>query len=233
MNECRSAQLRNLVAGIGTVDPNLDLDLINTALTHPSFAHESVAMGLKDNQRLEFLGDAVIDLAVAEYLFRAFPDQPEGELTRRRAQLVCTRSLAMVAKQLDLGGCLLLGKGEELSGGRNRLSNLADALEAIIGAFFLSVGWNDTKALVWQLLTSHPDSVLSVQNKDWKSALQEKFHKAYGKSVYYQVIREFGPDHEKQFEAAVFFEGKLLGSGNGRSKKEAEQEAAREALSSE
>ncbi|MGI9951081.1 ribonuclease III [Moorellaceae bacterium AZ2] len=206
-----------------------DLDLIDLALTHPTYAFEHNLPA--HNQRLEFLGDAVLGLAVAEYLFQEFPSLPEGDLTRLRAALVCEASLARTAEVLGLGEFLLLGHGEEQSGGRHRPSNLADALEAVIGSLYLSVGLPEVKKLVRRLFGEKVKELDGQSAMDYKTRLQEWVQKRGTENVSYKILAQWGPDHAKQFRAGVFYQGRLLATGEGRSKKEAEQEAARAALS--
>ncbi|GFN23968.1 ribonuclease III [Thermanaeromonas sp. C210] len=206
-----------------------DLELLDLALTHPTYAFEHNLPA--HNQRLEFLGDAVLGLAVAEYLFQEFPSLPEGDLTRLRAALVCEASLARTAEVLGLGEFLLLGHGEEQGGGRHRPSNLADALEAVIGSLYLSVGLPEVKRLVRRLFGERIKELDGRRVVDFKTRLQEWVQKRGTENVNYKILDQWGPDHAKQFRAGVFYRTKLLATGEGRSKKEAEQEAARAALS--
>ncbi|MDN5346608.1 MAG: ribonuclease [Clostridia bacterium] len=202
------------------------LELLDMALTHPTYAFEH---GTADNQRLEFLGDAVLGLIVADYLYRTYPDLSEGELTRLRARIVCEDSLAAAAGRLGLGRLLLLGKGEEMSGGAERESNLADAVEAVLGALYLEGGLE----LARQFFRFALDPVLKeaeIIDKDYKTRLQEEVQRLSQENVSYAILEEWGPDHAKNFRAGVYFRGKLWATGTGKSKKEAEQEAARLAL---
>lgn len=205
-----------------------DLSLLNLALTHPTYAFEHDLPA--HNQRLEFLGDAVLGLVVTEYLYQEFPSLPEGDLTRLRAAIVCEASLARVARQLGLGDLLLLGCGEEQSGGRQRPSNLADALEAVIGSLYLTEGLSVVQRLVRQLFADSLKELDGQRIMDSKTRLQEWVQKRGTDNVSYRILAEWGPDHAKQFKAGVFYRGRLLATGEGRSKKEAEQEAARAAL---
>jgi ribonuclease-3 len=209
-----------------------DLELLETALTHSSYANENNLHPSKSNQRLEFLGDTIINLVVSEYLYNKYPFYPEGELTKIRAKVVCESSLALVARKIKLGDYLLLGKGEESTGGRKRDSILADASEAITGAVFLDSDYDTVK----QFLVSRfeTDIVRAVAKGnlfiDYKTQLQEKLQKITKERISYNVTREEGPDHNKIFYVDVFLGSDVIGSGFGRNKKEAEQLAAREAL---
>jgi len=207
--------------------------LLLLALTHGSFTYENRRPEIEDNQRLEFLGDAALELIVSTYLFNRFPEYTEGELTRLRAALVCEPSLVRVAKELGLGNCLLMGKGEERSGGRKRPSILADALEALLGAIYLDQGIEKAKEFILPYLETVLRDVLEGRTtRDYKTELQEILQSMAPEPVNYTIINEKGPDHEKVFTAAVIYRGKEIGRGVGHSKKEAEQQAARLALES-
>jgi ribonuclease-3 len=203
-------------------------DLRDAALTHRSFAFEQ---GLPiTNERLEFLGDAVLGLVVTDQVYRAFPDRPEGELAKLRAAMVNMTTLADVARELGLGQALLLGKGEEQSGGRDKASILADALEAVLGAVYLDLGLKHAAALIERLFWPRISAYVRGEGeRDYKTILQELAAQDLGRLPEYRVI-ERGPDHEKEFTATVFLAGRELGRGVGRSKKEAEQRAARQAF---
>lgn len=201
--------------------------LLETALTHSSFANENKIKGTESNERLEFLGDALLGAAAAEYLFTVHPHMPEGEMTRLRAELVCEQNLCKVAAALRLGTHIRLGKGEETTGGRGRSSILADAVEAVIAAVYLDGG--DAKSLIERLILNEVPGGESVLLQDYKTALQEHVQKQYGK-LEYEITAESGPDHDKTFTAAVLINGISVSEGIGRTKKEAEQEAARCAL---
>ncbi|CEP68359.1 Ribonuclease III [Moorella glycerini] len=205
-----------------------NLEGLNTALTHPTYAYEHQLP--HDNQRLEFLGDAVLGLVIATYLYREFPHLPEGDMTRMRAAMVCEASLAKVARQINLGELLLLGQGEEISGGRQRPSNLADALEAVIGSFYLAGGLKTAQDFILQIFTPALEILKDTGVIDSKSALQEFIQQRGPDNVTYKILEEWGPDHAKQYKAGVFYRNRLLATGEGHSKKEAEQEAARAAL---
>lgn len=202
------------------------------ALTHPSLGYET-QRSQADNQRLEFLGDAVLQLALSEMLFRQFSQSDEGVLTKIRAQLVSAKALAAVARRLNLGGYLLMGRGEEASGGRERDSSLADVLEAIAGAIFLDGGMAAACAFadrLFQEALEQLESIPAEQNP--KGHLQELLQSAGDQPPTYSIVQESGPDHAKSFEATVNWQGSTLGRGLGKSKKEAETEAARSALAS-
>ncbi len=204
--------------------------LLRVALTHSSFANERRDVRIEDNERMEFLGDAVLQVSVSDYLYRRFSDLPEGDLTRIRAVVVCEASLAEKARELDLGGHMYLGRGEEASGGRTRRSLLADAFEAVVGSVYLDRGMTAARDLVLRLLGPALEAAgTGGQPSDYKTALQEKLQKDDG-SLSYQLLGESGPDHAKVFTVGVFLQGKALARGKGTSKKEAEQVAARKAL---
>lgn len=205
-----------------------ELDGLNTALIHPTYAYEHHLPS--NNQRMEFLGDAVLGLVIATYLYLEFPDLPEGDLTRMRAAIVCEGSLAKVAREIGLSDLLLLGQGEENSGGRQRSSNLADALEAVIGSLYLSGGIETARKFILQVFAPVLKILKDKSVIDSKSALQELIQKRGPENVTYKILEECGPDHAKQYKAGVFYQNRLLATGEGRSKKEAEQEAARAAL---
>ncbi len=208
-----------------------DPELLLTALTHPSYLAEHPQAN-NHNQRLEYLGDAVLGLVVADYFYQRFPEEPEGQLTRMRAAVVCEPTLARMARQLDLGSYLRLGHGEELSGGRQRASVLADALEALTGAVFLDQGWQQARRFLLLLLGEEMSTIARGSGRDYKTALQEAVQQRGGDTLAYCIIDEAGPDHDKHFTAGVLWNGEMLGKGRGKSKKEAEQQAAKNALKS-
>lgn len=203
--------------------------LFTTALTHPSYLFENPQAGLENNQRLEFLGDAILDFVVAEYLYLNYPDRPEGELTKMRAAVVNETTLARKAKEIRLGKELLLGKGEQVSGGRERPSILADAWEAVVGAIYLQYGFQEARRVILELLKSSIAEVAQGNYGDYKTMLQEKAQREETE-VSYRILAEEGPDHNKRFTAGVFLQGKLMAKGIGRTKKEAEQQAAQHVL---
>ena len=206
-------------------------ELLAEALSHSSYANEHRAAGLRSNERLEFLGDSVLGFVTAEFLFRQHPDLPEGDLTRIRAALVCEQSLYEAAQRLDLGRHLKLGRGEEGGGGRRRPSILADAMEAVFAAVYLDGGIAAADALIHRLLLdAEREEVVEERRRDYKTALQELVQRTPGTAVTYQLIEESGTDHCRVFVMVAFVGGVSAGRGEGRSKKEAEQAAARAAL---
>ena len=208
-----------------------DLRLLRAALYHSSYADEHRAQSVSSNERLEFLGDAVLGFVSADYLYGKHPDLPEGELTRIRAALVCEDSLHEVAQRLHLGDFLMLGKGEESGGGRHRPSILADAVEAVLAAVYLDGGIDEARALVHRiLLEKEPEQVVESRRRDCKTELQELVQRKPNQELRYELVSESGPDHAKVFTVAVMLNGQVVGLGSGHSKKEAEQSAARTAL---
>ena len=205
--------------------------LLSEALSHSSYANEHRANHLNSNERLEFLGDSVLGFVTAEFLFTQHPDLPEGDLTRIRAALVCEQSLYEVAKKLELGRYLKLGRGEEAGGGRERTSILADATEAVFAAVYLDGGIAEASALIHRvLLDVEREEIVEERRRDFKTSLQELIQRQADQVLSYRMIGEQGPDHAKIFQAEVLLNGESLGSGFGRSKKEAEQSAAKAAL---
>jgi ribonuclease-3 len=202
-----------------------NLSLLQNALSHSSYANERYHDSLMSNERLEFLGDSILGMLVADHLYRNFPDRPEGELTRMRADMVCERTLAKVANGLNLGEHLLLGKGEEQGGGRNRNSILADAVESVIAACYLDGGMDAAVQFVQKfILVNVP--VTRMHNMDYKTALQERVQQKKNQVLAYRLVGESGPDHDKQFVVELTLNGELVGTGTGSSKKRAEQMAA-------
>lgn len=207
---------------------------LSEALSHSSYANEHRGQHLNSNERLEFLGDAVLGFVTAEFLFLQHPDLPEGDLTRIRAALVCEQSLHEVAQKLELGRYLKLGRGEEAGGGRTRTSILADATEAVIAAVYLDGGITEASGLIHRfLLDAEKEEVVEERRRDFKTELQEFVQRQAGQELSYRMAGEQGPDHAKTFSAEVLLNGAVVGSGVGRSKKEAEQAAAADALSRE
>ena len=208
-----------------------DPALLSEALSHSSYANEHRSARLNSNERLEFLGDSVLGFVTAEYLFARHPDLPEGDLTRIRAALVCEQSLYEVARQLDLGRYLKLGRGEESGGGRERTSILADATEAVFAAVYLDGGIQAASRLIHRvLLDGAKEEAVEERRRDFKTALQELVQRQADQVLTYRMVGEQGPDHAKVFMAEVLLNGTAIGSGSGHSKKEAEQSAARAAL---
>ncbi|NLV91238.1 MAG: ribonuclease III [Firmicutes bacterium] len=208
----------------------VDLELVDIALTHKSYTYENPETA-EHNERLEFLGDAVVGLAVARYLYELLPDRPEGELASLRAAVVSAPALAKQAKGLQVGQLLRLGHGEEKTGGRERESLLANAFEALVGAIYLSLGNQRAQEFVLTQLAPEIERLLTGNPViDPKSALQEVLQKFSTEVPTYEVYKETGPDHAKEFQVVVQWRGKILGHGRGRSKKLAQQAAAREAL---
>ena len=206
-----------------------NISLLQNALTHSSYANERWHNSLLSNERLEFLGDSVLGMLVAEYLFRSFPERPEGELTRMRADMVCETTLAAAATRIGIGEHLQLGHGEERFGGRRRDSILADAMESVIAAAFLDGGLDAAKGIVQQfILVEVP--VKRMHNADYKTQLQELVQQKKNQTLSYALVGESGPDHDKQFQVEVSLNGTVVGSGSGSSKKRAEQQAARTAI---
>ena len=206
-----------------------NITLLQDALTHSSYANETWHNSLRSNERLEFLGDSILGMVVAEHLFRTFPERPEGELTRMRADMVCERALAKVANRLSLGSHLLLGHGEEQGGGRERASILADAVESVIAACFLDGGMDAARKLIETFILCEVP-VTKLSNADYKTALQERVQQKKDQTIAYRLIGETGPDHDKTFQVEVLLNGLVVGTGNGSSKKRAEQDAARVAM---
>ena len=200
--------------------------LIRVALTHSSYANER---GFGEcNERLEFLGDSVLGFVTADYFYHNLNHLPEGEMTKRRAACACEKSLYKFAKEIDLGTYIFLGKGEENMGGRNRSSILADAFEAVIAAIYLDGGLECARSFVLRFVSKAVNENISL--KDYKTELQEIIQKNPDEHLSYALVAESGPDHDKRFEVEVLLNSNVIGCGTGRSKKLAEQEAAREAL---
>ena len=219
--------IKDLETAIGYRFQNVSL--LQNALAHSSYANERWHDSLMSNERLEFLGDSILGMVVAEHLYRNFPDRPEGELTRMRADMVCENSLAAVADRLNLGQHLLLGHGEERFGGRNRASILADAVESVIAASFLDGGMEAARGIIERFILSDVP-VKRLHNVDYKTALQELVQQKKNQVLAYTLAGESGPDHDKQFRVEVSLNGKVVGTGIGSSKKRAEQDAAHSAI---
>ena len=231
MNGCSAARKGELLALAQRLGVTFhDIGLLHTALIHTSYANEAQGR-VAHNERLEFLGDAVLELASSTYLYTHFPRLPEGELTKTRASIVCSAALAKIAARLGLGEYLLLGHGEEMSGGRARTTNLEDAFEAVLGAIYLDQGWETARDYALRQLAPEFDQVRHGENlQDYKTLLQELVQKTPGSTIAYELLEATGPDHAKHYRYAVVINGKTCGEGEGSSKKEAEQQAARMAL---
>jgi len=204
-----------------------DISLLEHALTHSSYANESRGR-CTSNERLEFLGDSVLGMVVADHLFRACGDMPEGDLTRIRAALVREENLVEVARQLDLGSYLRLGRGEELCGGRQRPSIQADAVEAVLAAVYLDGGIGSARKIIHRFILDN--AVLETKTQDYKTALQELVQRQPGSEIIYELVSESGPDHCRVFVMEVSVNGQVTGRGEGHSKKAAEQMAAKAAI---
>lgn len=219
--------IKDLEAAIGYKFHNISL--LQNALTHSSYANERWHNSLLSNERLEFLGDSVLGMLVADFLYSTFPDRPEGELTRMRADMVCEHTLALVANRIHLGQHLQLGHGEERLGGRSRESILADATESVIAACFLDGGLEAAARFVKRfILVEVP--VSRPHNMDYKTALQELVQQKKNQTLTYTLVGQSGPDHDKVFAVEVCLNGETVGSGSGSSKKRAEQMAAKSAM---
>lgn len=220
---------KSLVANLGLKFKNDEL--LELALTHRSYVHEKKLPLEQSNERLEFLGDAVLGICIAEMLIHTFPEEPEGVLSKRRAALVNQKTLAKLAESIELGAALKLGKGEEKTGGRKKRSLLCDAFEAVIGAIYMDQGITVTRKYLENIFAELlPDSKKVETSQDYKTRLQEFFQSEFRKSPKYSVVKESGPDHSKTFEVQIEFEGKVVATGKGSSKREAEQDAAHSAF---
>lgn len=218
----KELQLFQKQAGIRFRDPAL----LNLAFSHRSFANESDG-GVDNNEKLEFLGDSVLGLAVAEYLFRRFPDKAEGDLAKIKSFVVSEDSLAIIARNLKVDNFILIGKGEEYSGGRSKKALLADATEAIIGAYFLDSGFKPARKFVLEHLVPEINKVVENRHrKDYKTLLQEHVQKKFKNYPRYSLLKKTGPDHNKTFWIEVRINNRVYGPGKGKNKKEAEQAAA-------
>lgn len=205
-----------------------DYELLHRAMSHSSYANEQHLGRLNCNERLEFLGDAVLELATSEYLYETYPQMPEGDATKTRASIVCEQSLAFCAKSISLEKYILLGKGEELSGGRQRPSITSDACEALIGAIYLDGGFTSAKEFILKFILN------DLEHKklffDSKTILQERIQAQHEDVLHYELVREEGPDHQKLFIVQAMLGERVIGEGKGRTKKAAEQAAAYHAL---
>lgn len=206
-----------------------NIELLKNALIHSSYANE-VRGNTHSNERLEFLGDSVLSIIVADHIYHKYPSMPEGELTRLRASLVCEKSLCTLSRELCIGEYLKLGKGEDKNGGRERDSILADAFESVLAAIYLDGGMSAAKKHIFNTVLRDLDNHNDDSFKDYKTTLQEIIQRNPEESVFYMLVDETGPDHDKQFTVAVHLNSNVIGTGIGKSKKQAEQMAAKQAL---
>jgi len=227
---------KNFINGIEEIQKVLQykfksIETLKEALTHSSYANESRDKTITYNERMEFLGDSVLGLVVSDYIYKKYNHLPEGELTKVRASVVCEPSLALRAKEINLGRYMLLGRGEENTGGRNRDSILADAFEAIIGSLYIDGGIEVAREFV---ISSLAESIELASKgslfRDYKTHLQELMQSKSSDKITYIVVNSYGPDHDKTFDVEVVTSNGVIGSGRGKSKKEAEQNAAKEAI---
>lgn len=209
-----------------------NIALLQRALTHSSYANECKD-GRTSNERLEFLGDSVLSIVVSDHIFRSFTNRPEGELTKLRANLVCERSLAAYAREIDLGEYLMLGRGEKLTGGDKRDSILSDAFEAVIAAIYLDGGLEAAAEHIMRFVSADLSDGVAGSFVDYKTLLQEKVQRSREGRVEYILVKEEGPDHMKSFTVQAVVDGKVVGEGVGQNKKKAEQLAAKQALGEE
>ena len=230
MDQQRIDQLNKVVQNVGMTDSLQDLNLLNQAFIHPTYAMERKLAPGADNQRLEFLGDAVLGLVVGELLYREYPQRAEGDLTSIRAVAVSEVTLSLLAREAGLSEFLLLGRGEEKTGGRYRASILADAFEAFLGALYLQMPFDELSSYITSVFRPVICQIIQSGYKDPKTQLQEMAQESHKKSVTYRVLEESGPDHDKTFTAAVVWEDEIIAVGRGKSKKEAERNAAEQAI---
>lgn len=227
--------LENLKNQIPSIEKNLfytfkDKDLLILAFVHRSFINEYRDLVKEHNERLEFLGDSVLGLLISEYLYKYLPSTPEGELSSLRSRLVEAPSCVSYVNKLNISDSILLGRGEQMNSGRGRDSILADLFEAVLGAIHLDGGIEAAKAFLFRTLSQEIDAILKQPLRNWKAELQDYAQKKHQEPPHYKVLEESGPDHKKTFSVAVFIDGKEMGRGIGRSKKEAQQEAAKAGL---
>lgn len=230
MQDKRKQQLQGFCDSLGI--RMHDLELLDMALTHTSYAHEAKQTPKpQHNERIEFLGDSVLSVIVSTYMYQNFPDLAEGQLTKLRAHLVCEGSLYEYAKKIQLGAYLRLGKGEELSGGRERPSILADAFESVLGAIYLDQGFEKVQSYLLDMMQQEIDYICrhGIYN-DYKTRLQEFLQRDGDVDISYQLMSSTGPEHNKVFTSEVMVQGRVIGEGKGRTKKDSEQHAAQQAL---
>jgi ribonuclease III len=229
MNKERLKALRELEAHLGTRFE--DIGLLDNALTHRSYVNENPSLPCRDNERLEFLGDAVLELTVSDMLMKKFPDCSEGELSKMRASAVNEQPLAGIARRFRIGEFLLLGRGEEASGGRQKPSLLANAFESIIAAMYIDAGFDRTAGFIGRLFEPLIEAGAAASlYRDYKTAVQEVCQNRFRELPRYILLSETGPDHDKRFEAGLVVGERVIAAGTGRNKKEAEQQAARAAM---
>ncbi len=229
MNEQRVQKIKGLEERLG--HRFSDISLLENALTHRSFINENPTLPFKDNERLEFLGDAVLELTITDMLMHQFPDHTEGQLSKLRASVVNEQPLAELARRFGVGELLLLGRGEEASGGRMKASLLANAFESIIAALFLDAGFDRTAAFIGTLFAQFiGEEAPAAVYRDYKTAVQEVCQIRFRDVPRYLLISETGPDHDKRFAMSLVIGDRVIATGTGRNKKEAEQQAARTAL---
>lgn len=209
-----------------------DPDLLKKSLTHSSYANENPELGMQSNERLEFLGDSLLGMTVALLIYEKKPELSEGQMTKLRSELVCEKSLAGLAQKLDIGLYLLLGRGEENTGGRSRPSILSDAFESVLAAMYIDGGYLAIEQFVSGIFKPLIENPVQM-NSDYKTMLQEMVQVKSGQSLVYEKTDEYGPDHDKTFIVEVRLNGKTIGTGKGKSKKSAEQEAARIAVNTD
>ncbi len=231
LREKINSKLQKLEVLLGKKITSKNRRLFTVAITHSSFSGEYPKY--PSNERLEFLGDSVISLAVTHYLFKYYRDLPEGELSKKRAYIVSERGLSEKALKLELGEMLLFGKGEEKNGGRYKRALLADALESIVAAVFLAYGFKRAECFVWRIFKEELEKVRDIETTDFKTRLQEIAQRNFHDIPSYKIVSESGTPTNKRFVSEVFVKGRMLGRGEGGSKKDAEEHAAREALNSE
>lgn len=229
MNSDRKKALQEFCTIFG--EPINNLEIMDIALTHTSFVNEKRCREAKvHNERIEFLGDAVFNLIVGSFLYRNFPELTEGEMSKTRARYVCDHALADYARRINIGKYMRLGKGEHMSGGQDRSSILACAFESVIGALYINFGFEKTSEIVFELIGEELLKHEYQTRVDYKTKLQEIVQQTEDFDIRYMVIKETGPDHDKVYTIAVYINGSPLGRGTGKSKKEAEQLAAKEAI---
>ncbi|MCA1030040.1 ribonuclease III [Bacillus timonensis] len=204
--------------------------LLYQAFTHSSYVNEHRKKPYEDNERLEYLGDAVLELMISQYLYKKYPVMSEGDLTKLRAAIVCEPSLSSLSNELSFGPLILLGKGEEITGGRKRPALLADVFESFIGALYLDQGLDAVNLFLEKVVYPKINNGSFSHEMDFKSQLQELVQRESNEALEYKILLEKGPAHSREFVTQVFYDGQVLGEGNGRTKKEAEQQAAKAAL---